>query len=249
MKALIVDDESKARSLLATILSEYCPEVTETLEAESLVNAVSLIKLERPDVVFLDVEMPDHMGTQIMDFFNETEIDFKIVFTTAHSEYAVKAFEINAVDYLLKPLRPKQVKEAMAKVAQEIKQTSLAEQLSELKHSFQTSKFKKIGLPVSDGILFIEIDDIICLEADGMYTKFYTKTNNSKIVSKPLKHFMGLLEDNKEFYRPHRSYCINVRFIKQYVKKDGGYLVMDNDVIVSISKEKREEFLQLMSSL
>lgn len=82
-----------------------------------------------------------------------------------------------------------------------------------------------------------------------MYTKFYTNNNNGKIVSKPLKHFMGLLEDNKEFYQPHRSYCINVRFIKQYVKKDGGYLVMDKDVMVSISKEKRDEFLQLMSSL
>lgn len=246
---MIVDDELKARTLLRTILEEYCAEVNDVIEADSLIQGVNAIKSEQPDIVFLDVEMPDHMGTQIMDFFDESEIDFKIVFTTAHSEYAVKAFEINAVDYLLKPLRPNQVKEAVSKVVQEIKQTSLAEQLSELKSSFQTSKFKKIGLPVSDGILFIEIDDIICLEADGMYTKFYTKSNNSKIVSKPLKHFMALLKDNKEFYRPHRSYCINVRFIKQYVKKDGGYLVMDNDVIVSISKEKRDEFLQLMSSL
>lgn len=249
MTALIIDDEAKARMLLSTILNEYCEEVKTVNEAENLKLGVERIKELNPDVVFLDVEMPEHMGTQIMDFFEEGEIDFKIIFTTAHSEYALKAFELNAIDYLLKPLRPNQVKEAVSKAYLEIEQKTLSEQLTELQASFNSLNFKKIGLPISDGILFIEIEDIICMEADGMYTKFYTKTNGSKVVSKPLKHFVGLLSDSKEFFRPHRSYCINMRYIKQFVKKDGGYLVMDNDVIVSISKEKREDFLQLMGSL
>lgn len=248
MTAIIIDDEPKARKLLKTILEEYCNNVHILGEAEGLTQGVELIKKHQPEIIFLDVEMPEYMGTQIMDFFENDEIDFKIIFTTAHSEYAVKAFEINAIDYLLKPLRPKQVKEAVLKVQENLTQKNVSEQLNELKTSFSSHHFKKIGLPVSDGILFIELEDIICLEADGMYTKFYTKNNGSKIVSKPLKHFMELLDDHREFYRPHRSYCINMRYIKQYVKKDGGYLVMDNDVIVSISREKREEFLLLMSS-
>lgn len=249
MTTLIIDDEAKARKLLTTILNEYCEEVSEVNEASNLPDGVEKIKALKPNVVFLDVEMPEYMGTQIMDFFEEGEIDFKIIFSTAHSEYAVKAFELNAIDYLLKPLRPKQVKEAVSKAYSEIKQKTLSEQLTELKESFNTQNFKKIGLPVSDGILFIEIEDIICMEADGMYTKFYTKSNSSKLVSKPLKHFVELLGNNKDFFRPHRSYCINMRYIKQFVKKDGGYLVMDNDVIVSISKEKRDDFLHLMGTL
>ncbi|TNE53070.1 MAG: response regulator transcription factor [Bacteroidetes bacterium] len=249
MTAIIIDDESKARKLLRTILEEYCANVKVLDEAEGLSAGVELIKQLQPEVVFLDVEMPDYMGTQIMDFFEDHEIDFKIIFTTAHSEYAVKAFEINAIDYLLKPLRPKQVKEAVGKVQENIEQKSVSEQLTELKNSFNSLNFKKIGLPISDGILFVELEDIICLEADGMYTKFYTKSNGSKLVSKPLKHFMALLEDKQEFYRPHRSFCINMRYIKQFVKKDGGHLVMDNDLIVSISREKRDEFLQIMGGI
>ncbi|MCB9188364.1 MAG: response regulator transcription factor [Flavobacteriales bacterium] len=248
MTAVIIDDEAKARLLLKTILEDYCEEIDTIYDADGLKAGVKLIREHLPDVVFLDVEMPEHMGTQINDFFAEDEINFKIVFTTAHSEYAVKAFELNAIDYLLKPMRPKQVREAVSKVYAERQQKTVSKQLVELRDSFNTLNFKKIGLPVSDGILFVELEDIICMEADGMYTKFYTKNSGSKMVSKPLKHFMELLEENKEFYRPHRSYCINMRYIKQYVKKDGGYLVMDNDVMVSISREKREEFLHLMSS-
>lgn len=249
MTAVIIDDEKKARHLLRTIIDEYCEEIDTIYDADGLNAGVKLIREHQPDVVFLDVEMPEHMGTQINDFFAEGEINFKIVFTTAHSEYAVKAFELNAIDYLLKPMRPKQVREAVSKVHAEQQQKTVSEQLIELKDSFNSLNFKKIGLPVSDGILFIELEDIICMEADGMYTKFYTKTSGSKMVSKPLKHFMDMLGDNKEFFRPHRSYCINMRHIKQFVRKDGGYLVMDNDVIVSISKEKRDEFLQIMSGI
>ena len=121
MKALIIDDEKKARNLLRTILGEYCPDVTEIKEAADLPEGIKTINTFHPDVVFLDIEMPAYSGTQILDFFEPDDIDFHIVFTTAYSEHAVKAFQMNAVDYLLKPLRPNQVKEAVIKVKDAIK--------------------------------------------------------------------------------------------------------------------------------
>ena len=102
---------------------------------------------------------------------------------------------------------------------------------------------------MADGILFVPIEDIICMEADGMYTKIYTTSEGSQVISKPLKYFIDLLGDSASFYRPHRSYFINIKFVKQYVKRDGNYIVMDNDMIVSISKDKKEEFLTIVSTI
>lgn len=249
MKAVLIDDEQKARMLLHTILDEYCVEIEEVTMARNLVEGVEAIRTHQPDIVFLDVEMPEHLGIQIVDFFEPEEMDFSIIFTTAHADYAIKAFEINAVDYLLKPLRPKQVREAVQRVEARRKQDNLAEQLSQLQNSFSSKHFKKIGLPVSDGILFVEIEEIIGLEADGMYTKVHTQKDGKQVISKPLKYFTDLLGDSPYFYRPHRSFYINLRFVKQFVRRDGNYILMDNDWIVSISRERRDEFLDLLASL
>ncbi|UTW63146.1 response regulator [bacterium SCSIO 12741] len=249
MKALIIDDEKKARSLLSTILGEYCPEIEELKEAEDLPGGIKLINTFHPDVVFLDIEMPAYSGTQILDFFEPEDINFHIVFTTAYSEHAVKAFQMNAVDYLLKPLRPNQVKEAVAKVKDVLKKEGVSRQIEELKSAFEATRFSKIGLPISDGVLFVEFENIICMEADGMYTRVFTTNSGGQMVSKPLKYFVDLLENEPYFYRTHRSYLINIRHIKQYVRRDGNYIVMDNDHMVSISKEKKDEFLEIVNLL
>lgn len=249
MKAVLIDDEQKARMLLRTILDEYCDEVEQINMAENLIDGVNLIREYQPDVVFLDVEMPDHLGTQIIDFFEPEEMDFSIIFTTAHADYAIKAFEINAVDYLLKPLRPKQVREAIQRVKAQQKQNNLAQQISELQDSFSNKHFKKIALPVTDGILFVELHELLGLEADGMYTKVYTQKDGMQTISKPLKYFTDLLGDLPHFYRPHRSFYINLRFVKQFVRRDGNYILMDNDWVVSISRSRRNEFLELLEGL
>lgn len=249
MKAVLIDDEQKARMLLHTILDEYCEEIDEVAMAPNLTEGVALIREKQPDIVFLDIEMPDYLGTQIIDFFEPEEMRFSIIFTTAHANYAIKAFEMNAVDYLLKPLRPKQVREAVQRAEAQQKQNNLAEQLSQLQGALSTQEFKKIGLPVADGILFVEIQEIIAIEADGMYTKVYTQNDGQQTISKPLKYFIDLLEDVPNFYRPHRSFFINLRFVKQFVRRDGNYILMDNDVIVSISRDKRDEFLDVLSGL
>ena len=127
--------------------------------------------------------------------------------------------------------------------------TQINKRLSELKESLQNSNFNKIGLPNSDGIKFVEFNQIICLEADAMYTKVSTINDGNILVSKPLKFFVDLMQNIKNFYKPHRSFLINLMHIKEYVKKDGGYILMENDKTVSISKDKKEEFLTIVQSI
>ncbi len=241
MKVVIIDDEVKARNLLKTILIEYCSDIDEIYEAEDLPKGVIKINQKKPDVVFLDVEMPEYAGTQILEFFDESQINFNLIFTTAHSNYAIKAFELNAISYLLKPLRPNQVKEAVNKVLNVKSKATINYQLKELNSTLQNKAFKKIGLPISDGVRFIKLEDIYYFKADGMYTNVYTLNDGIVLVSKPLKYFVDILTEIPDFYRTHRSYLINKNHINQLVKKDGGYVVMDNNDVVAIAKDKLSE--------
>lgn len=248
MKCIIIDDEAKARSLLRILIEENCPEISQIFEAPDLLSGIKLIKEQNPKIVFLDIEMPEHSGLEILEFFKDEKVNFEIIFTTAYNEYALQAFQISAVDYLLKPLRPIQVKEAVAKALTFIGNSQMNEKIETLKKALFEEDFNKIGLPVTDGIKFLPTSEIILLEADGMYTKFFTKAE-CILVSKPLKHFVALLESKKTFYRPHRSYLINLKYIKQYVKSDGGYIILENDHQVSISQNKKEEFLKLVNGI
>lgn len=247
MKAIIIDDEAKARNLLKVLIEENCPKIKSIYQAGSLLEGVDIIKEEQPQLVFLDIEMPEHTGLEILDFISKEDYNFEIIFTTAYQEYTIKAIELSALDYLLKPVRASKIKEAVDKALTFIGKSKINERLEELKSVFQSNEFRKIGLPVSDGIEFVAFKDIILLEADGMYTKVYVKCEKKPLyISKPLKFFTNTLDSVHTFYRPHRSYLINLNYIKKYVKSDGGYIVMDNDKSVSLSKSKTEEFMQLM---
>ena len=249
MKALIIDDEKKARQVLRISIEENCPKIIQIIEAEDLLSGVALIKKEQPSIVFLDIEMPVHSGLEILNFIEKEVYNFEIIFTTAYSEYAIQAFQLSAIDYLLKPLRPSQVKVAVDKAIAFLGNSEINKRLTELKLSLQDSNFKKIGLPNADGIKFVNFNDIVMLEADGMYTNVSTISDGNILVSKPLKFFVDVLLEIKTFYRPHRSYLINLSYIKEYIKKDGGYIVMDNNVAVSISKDKKDEFLTIVQNI
>lgn len=248
MKVVIIDDEKKARTLLKVLLEENCPEVTAIYQAENLPSGVRLIHQEQPNLVFLDIEMPSYSGIQILDFLDPNAINFELIFTTAYSQYALKAFELNAIDYLLKPLRPDQIKQAVAKVQEKVGQQQLTERLEELRNSLSAPNISKVAFPLSDGVLFVAFEELILLEADRMYTKVYTKHDGDFIVSKPLKFFTQHLENIKSFYRPHRSFLINLQYIKKYVSKDGGYILMDNGTMVSVSKDKKKELFELLQA-
>lgn len=250
MVVVIIDDEVKARSLLRNLLEQYCNEyVQEIGEGSNLKEGVKLIKKMKPDLVLLDIEMPDEQGIEIYKYFENDSIDFELVFTTAFSEYAITAFELNAFDYLLKPIRPKRLKEVVDEVRNKNKSNDIGQRLEELKSALKNGQFNKIGLPVKEGYLFVPLDEIEHIEAEGMYTNVYLHSGKKEVVSKPLKFFDSLLKKGKTFYRPHRSHIINMTYLKQYVRREGNYIILENDAIIPVSKEKREEFLQLVSSI
>ncbi len=248
MKVLIIDDEPNARLLLEGVLKDFCPAVTYVSQAENLVNGVKLIREEKPDVVFLDVEMPKYSGLQLLDFMEESEIDFSIIFITAYSEYAIEAFNLNAISYLLKPVNPAEVRKAMKKASKKKEESDVQGQLLRLKEVLQPASLKKIGLPVDRGILFVEFDDIVMIEADRMYCKVFTKSEGELLISRPLKFFTEKLMDSQIFYQSHRSFLINLKHVKQYIKQDGS-IMMAESKIASISKDKREDFLELVQSI
>ena len=247
MRVVIIDDEQAARNLLCNILENQSEKISEIVLANNLKKGVELIKEKKTDLVFLDIEMPQEQGLNIFKYFNASEINFELIFATAYSQYALKAFEMNAIDYLLKPIRPQRVIEIVNKVSL-IKEKNLIQQkLLELEKSLKSNSFNKIGLPVTDGVIFIPLEEIIHMQADGMYTTVYTLKNGKQLVSKPLKFFNEALKEKTSFIKTHRSHLVNIKFIKQYVRKDGNYLILENDQTVPISREKKEELLNSIS--
>ncbi len=249
MKVIIIDDENKARRLISTLIAEQCPEISEQYEASDLESGVTLIKEHKPDIVFLDIEMPKHSGLQIAEFFEPNEISFQIIFITAYNEYAVQAFKLSAVDYILKPIDVTELKNAIAKAKKNIDKNSITDKLDNLKKVFQQLSLNKMILEVPKGILFVSHDDIVLFEADGMYTKVYMKNSETQLICKPLKHFVDQLEDKPIFYKPHRSYLLNLKYMKELSKKDGFHIVMENNKTIPIAKEKKDEFLQMIQEL
>ncbi len=249
MKVIIIDDENKARRLISTLLTENCPEISMQLEADDLESGVALIKEHQPDIVFLDIEMPKYSGLQIVDFFEPNEMNFQIIFVTAYNEYAIQAFKLSAVDYILKPVDILELKTAIEKAKKNIESKSINNRLDDLKKVFQQLSLNKMVLEIPKGILFVSHDDIILFEADGMYTKVYMKNNESQLICKPMKHFVDQLHDKPIFYKPHRSFLVNLKYIKELSKKDGFHLIMENNKTIPIAKEKKDEFLQMIQDL
>lgn len=249
MKVLIIDDESKARSLLHTIITEYCAGIDEVFLAENLMKGIEIIKREEISIVFLDIEMPNHSGLQLFEFLDISDITFEVVFTTAYSDYAIQAFEFSAIDYLLKPLRPNKVQEAIEKAKKALEQNQVQQRLTELKKALSSEKFNKLALPVEDGVLFVKLEDIFLLEADSMYTQFHLKNGKKMLISKPLKYFTDLLESKDMFYKPHRSYLVNLQYLQKLVKKEGTYIELENKFLVPVSKDKKEELIKIISEL
>lgn len=246
MKVVIIDDEKKARNLLRILLDENCPQIDFIEEAEGLPSGVRKIHEIKPDIVFLDVEMPKYSGIKLLDFLSADQVTFELIFTTAYSEYAINAFELNAIDYLLKPLYPEQVVLAVQKVLNKRGNSQLNKRLEELAISLQVPSFSKIAFPLAEGVLFVNLDEIIMLVAERMYTKVFTQNDGTIMISKPLRFFINKLERVDAFYQPHRSFLINLKHIKKYVTQDGGYILMDNNEMVSITKEKKKELLNLL---
>lgn len=248
LKAVIIDDEAKARRIMEALIEENCPNVEVVATAEEVLTGIKAINKFKPDVVFLDIEMPGYTGFQLLDFFEE--VHFDVIFTTAYGDYALKAFQVSAVDYLLKPIQIEQLKHAVEKATKlrGIDANNL-ERIKTLKDNLEEHRLKKIALPTSTGLVFIPVDDIVYLEADGSYTNIFLIDGKKMLISKKIKEFENMLIQDSRFFRTHRSYLINTTRIKAYVKHDGGHIVMENGDIAHLSREKKEEFNKLISDL
>lgn len=238
--ALIVDDSAPARRLLRLMLAALAPDIEVLGEAANVQGAVEVIKSNRPDVVFLDIEMPGESGLQLAAQLSRDEVPYEIVFTTAYNQYAIRAFRLSAVDYLLKPIDEKQLLEAVEKVRSIKSNRQTAERLKAVLQNMQHDTSQTLTVPVLNGHLFLNINEILYLKADGAYTHIYLQAKQPVTVSKNLKYFEAALNGLPGFVRVHRSYLINTRHIVKYDKADRGSVIMSDDAVIDIARERRE---------
>lgn len=243
INAIIVDDEPNARSLLQNFINDHCPNIQIIDQAEDVKSAVKIINKNQIDLVFLDVEMPNENGFALFDYFNKPT--FETIFCTAYSQYAINAFEVSAVDYILKPIGITKLKEAVEKVILKKSFNFPKTNIGILKENLLENKIKKIGVHIGDGIVFMDLNDILYFEADGSYTTIHHK-NGKNLAVKKIKHFEDLLASDTRFFRIHRSYFVNITLIKKYSKKDGLSITYDDKILLPISREKKEEFEEFM---
>lgn len=240
-KAIIIDDELMARELLKGMINEFCKQIEVVDLCADLPSGIKAIHKHKPNLIFLDIEMPGYSGLDLLDFFNEDQIDFSIIFVTAYNQYAIQAFKLSAIDYLLKPIE----------IDDLITAVSLFEKYKKRDISFHilkdnlNSNFKKIAINTATTIQFVNLCDILFFKADGAYTHVYLKDDKSILTSKNLKHFEELLSQNQEFIRCHKSYLVNVNHIKEFVKADGGYLVVENQQ-VNVSTDKLNKIIDFL---
>jgi two-component system LytT family response regulator len=252
LKSIIVDDEEKNREGLARMIDQFCHDLTVVARVDSVAKAKAAIETHKPDIVFLDIEMPGGNGFTLLEQTPNPE--FQVIFTTAHADYAIKAIKFAALDYLLKPLNLNELKTAVEKASSSIENdtsgTLLRKKFEVLKDNRNSEgfEFEKIALPTSDGIDFYEISEILRCEADRAYCKFYMKSGKNVVVSKPLKEFEDLLEECN-FFRVHKSNMVNLRQIKKYIKGKGGYIILTDDSHVDVSVRKKEALMDVLANV
>ncbi len=241
MNAIIIDDEKRARVSLSLIIKEYCPDVNLVAECENLSQGVKAIRKLQPDIVLLDIEMPGHSGLELLDFFDENEVNFSIIFTTAYNEYAIRAFKFSAVDYLLKPIIPEELRDAITRIG---KQKEKMQNYSLLKQNVNNSHLGKIAVPSGTSLIFLDVDQIMFIKGEGAYSEVNMRNNVKHMVSRNLKNFEDILCGNSTFFRVHKSYIVNLSHVTSYNKTDGGSLFLDNQTAVPISPDKTQLILE-----
>ncbi len=244
IRAVIVDDEKLARDVIANYLNEYCPDVEVVAQASTLKTAMSAIQKTTPDLVFLDIEMPDGTGFDLLNAFGK--IDFKIIFVTAYSEYAIKAFRFSALDYLLKPVKIDELIEAVARVRSAstpgLSSEIINSLLANLKNN--TPKQSTLIIPNVRGFEVLRVADIIMCQADGYCTILFLSGNRKVVSSKNLKHFDGLLED-QDFLRVHHSWLVSLDHVTGYTRQ--GEILLSEGLKAFLGDSYKNEFVKRFS--
>jgi len=238
IRAILVDDEESARDVLSNLLERFCPEVELVAKSESVQTAVEVIKKLNPDLVFLDIEMPNYAGFEIVDFFKE--VNFEIIFVTAYDQYALRAFEISAIDYLLKPIDIVRLKSAVSRVTKQKETEKQAQRMAVFSQTLETNQIKNIIVTDRGQQHVVAIEKIIAIEAQESYCIIHTEEKQF-LASKNLMHFENLLKPLSQFFRVHKSWIINKRFIKSYSRSELSIL-LKNGILTKLSKYKKAEF-------
>lgn len=245
LQAIIVDDEKKSRDTLHTLVEEYCADVKVLQTAGNIDEAVEAIKKLKPNLLFLDIELQNGTGFDLLE--KVKSLDFDVIFTTAFEGYALKALKMSAVDYLLKPISEDELLAAVKKVQQKRQKQSADRNFDLLLQNLNAGQGQhKIALPTSEGLTFINVHDIIRCQADGSYTHFYFKDQKKILVSKKIKEYEELLAPYN-FVRVHHSHLVNLSEVTKYVRGDGGYVVMSDGETVYVSKRKKEDFMSALN--
>ena len=250
-KAIIIEDEEQGLNNLKNMLAEHCSDISVIGEADSVESGNKLLKgLGKDlDVAFLDISLPDGLVFQMLNDLDK--INFEIIFVTAYEEYAIRACQYSSIGYILKPIDPDDLKEAVNRIAiSKGRHNQITERLDVFnQHYFnKPNPFKKISISALDGIYFINIQDIIRCEAEDNYTHIHLSNGDKITASKTIKAYEDML-GSVNFYRVHKSHLINLNYMKKFVKGDGGYLVMDDSKKIEVSRRRRPAFMEQMRRL
>lgn len=246
LRAILIDDELPSLQNLQLKLKEFCPDIQVIATTQKPEEAIMLIENHRPDVIFLDIEMPRMNGFKMLEEI-KNEKEFDIVFTTAYNNYAIDAIRISAFDYLVKPIAVKDLQNSVARLIK-TQGKHTPEKLDILRQSLSDSRSQndKISIVTTEGVEFFQISEIFRIESSSNYSKIHFKDGKSLLVTKLLKDFEEILIPYR-FYRIHNSHLINLSYIKKYLRGDGGQVIMQNDEVIDVARRKKEEFLKLIS--
>jgi len=248
IRGIIVEDEKHSRETLLGMLDRYCKNVEIVAQADSYRGGLEKIREYKPDVIFLDIQMPDGSGFRLLEELDE--INFEIIFTTAFDQFAIKAIKYSALDYLLKPIDPEELVKALKKVESKISKQAVNENIQVLLDNIKSREPEphKIVLSTSEKIHIIETDQILRCESDNYYTIFFLIDGKKILISKTLKENEELLGGHN-FIRPHKSHLVNVQYIKGFLRNDGGYIEMTDGSKIPVSRRKREKIIEIITHL
>lgn len=240
MKILIIDDEKMARENCQMVLSRSSIDNLVVREADSVPAALKEIDEFNPDLLLLDIQLHDKSGFDILQTIAPRYIP--TIFITAYNDFALKAFQVSALDYLLKPFDPSDLSAALLKAHTRIQNNKILEQLDVFRQQFKPAEPKRIVLNTADVLHIIDLNDITYCLADGAYTHFHFADRKPILVSKTLAHFENIIDSN-QFIRTHQSYLVNMRYVTQFDKRNGGFLILANEIEIPVSTRKKEEVM------
>jgi len=246
IKAIIVDDELTAIKSLKWEIENFCKDIEVVDSFTNPIGAISAINYIKPDCVFLDIEMPEMDGFQLLEELQFRNFD--LIITTAYDSYALQAFKESAVDYLLKPVDTDDLLKSVSKIKINKNKNILGKELNTIiENLVPKTTFNKIALPLSGKTIYVKPDDIIYCKSDGNYTEIHFKNNKKELLSKKIKDVEALI-NSSSFHRVHNSYLINIQYVAEFVKNDGQYLVLENGTTIPVSRSKKNALIEILNN-